>query len=141
MLATTTPHLANALSVLRISLHVLAATIWIGGQFVVAGLLPTVRTFGEDAPRKIAKAFGRLSWPAYALLIITGIWNVTSLDTAHASSTWNMVFGIKMAFVLLAGLGAFLHTRAKTAQARGIFAGIGLLSSIVAMALGVAVAG
>ena len=31
----------------RLFLHVLAASIWVGGQLVLAGLVPTVRRFGE----------------------------------------------------------------------------------------------
>ena len=44
----------------RLFLHVLAASIWVGGQFVLLGLLPTVRRFGEDAPRLAGIAFNRL---------------------------------------------------------------------------------
>ena len=65
---------------LRLTLHVLAATVWVGGQFVMAGLLPTVRGLGDSAPRKVAKAFGRLSWPAFWLLIATGVWNYLAVD-------------------------------------------------------------
>ena len=135
------PSLGGGLSVLRLSLHVLAAAVWVGGQLVVAGLLPTVRGLGDSAPRQIASAFGRLSWPAYWLLVLTGLWNYLALDHAHATSSWNMVFGIKMMLVVLAGLGAFLHTRASKPSTRGMFAGVGTLASIAALVLGVAIAG
>jgi len=81
--------LATTLSIVRLSLHVLAATIWVGGQFVILGLLPTVREFGEGAPRKIAQAFGRLSWPAFWLLVATGVWNYLAINHSDASSSWN----------------------------------------------------
>jgi putative copper export protein len=42
--------LATAATTIRLTLHVLAATVWVGGQFVVAGLLPTVRSLGPEAP-------------------------------------------------------------------------------------------
>ena len=135
------PHLASSLTVLRLALHVLAATVWVGGQFVVAGLLPTLRTMGDGAPQKIARAFGRLSWPAYWLLIATGVWNYLAIAHASATSGWNAVFGIKMVAVAAAGLGAYLHTKASTPRARGMYAGIGTLASIVALVLGVALAG
>jgi uncharacterized membrane protein len=139
--ATGAPHLANALDVTRLTLHVLAAAIWVGGQFVLAGLLPTVRGLGEDAPRRIARAFGRLSWPAYWALIATGVWNYAAIDHRHATSSWNVAFSIKLAAVVVAGLGSYLHTRAKTAGSRGAWAGVGTLGSVLALVLGVALAG
>ncbi len=133
--------LATTLSIVRLSLHVLAATIWVGGQFVILGLLPTVREFGEGAPRKIAQAFGRLSWPAFWLLVATGVWNYLAINHSDASSSWNAVFGIKMLCVLVAGVGTFMHTKATSPKSRGIYAGVGALASIAALVLGVAIAG
>lgn len=139
-LASSQLQLADASSIIRLSLHVLAATVWVGGQFVLAGLVPTIRGLDEGAPKKVAQAFGRLSWPAYWLLVATGIWNYFSVDHANASSSWNAAFGVKMLCVVLAGLGSYLHTKAKTPKARGMYAGIGLLASIAALVLGVAIA-
>jgi putative copper export protein len=140
-LVTTATPLASASTIVRLSLHVLAACIWLGGQIVVAGLLPTIRSFGDDAPRKIARAFGRLSWPAFWVLILTGFWNYSAVHGSSQSSSWNAVFGAKMLFVTLAGVGVFLHTRAQTPRARGLYAGVGSLATLVAMVLGVALAG
>ena len=133
--------LASGLSIVRLTLHVLAASVWVGGQFVVLGLLPTVREFGEGAPRKIAQAFGRLSWPAFWLLVATGVWNYLAINHADASSSWNAVFGIKMVCVVVAGAGTFMHTTATSPTRRGIYAGVGALASIAALVLGVAIAG
>lgn len=138
---STSQHVASGWDVLRLSLHVLAATIWVGGQFVLAGLVPTVRTFGDEAPKKIAQAFGRLSWPAFWLLVLTGLWNYAAVHGAHPTTTWNMLFGIKMLCVVIAGLGAYAHTKATNAAQRGMFAGLGALASIAALILGVAIAG
>ena len=52
--------LTSTLAAVRLSLHVLAATVWVGGQIVVAGLLPTVRALGGDATKRVARAFGRI---------------------------------------------------------------------------------
>ena len=56
----------------RVFIHVLAATVWVGGQVVLGGLLPTVRTLGPNAPRQIANRFALLAWPAYVVLLFTG---------------------------------------------------------------------
>jgi putative copper export protein len=141
LLLSAQPQLASGLDVLRLSLHVLAATIWVGGQFVLAGLIGTVRTMGEGAPKKVAQAFGRMSWPAYWLLIATGIWNYFAVDHHAASSGWNAAFGVKMLMVVLAGLGSFMHTKATTPRSRGIYAGVASLASVAALVLGIAIAG
>ena len=133
--------LASTPTVVRVSLHVLGASVWLGGQLVVAGLLPTLRAMGGDAPRRVATAFSRVSWPAYWLLVVTGFWNYAAVHGASQSSAWNTVFLIKMLCVVAAGVGAYLHTRATTPQLRGMFAGVGTLATMAAMVLGVALAG
>ncbi|MHB8379812.1 MAG: hypothetical protein ACYDB2_07845 [Acidimicrobiales bacterium] len=132
--------LANAWTIVRISLHVLGACVWVGGQLVLAGLVVTLRGISNDAPGKVARTFARFSWPAYGLLIVTGVWNVAAIGPG-ASSNWNAVFGIKMFCVIVAGLGAFLHTRAASPKAKGVFAGVGMIGTIAALVLGVALGG
>src|SRR5207248_3054094 len=63
---------------IRLFLHVLAATIWVGGQFTLAGLVPGLRQLSPDAPRAVARRFNLIAWPAFAVLVITGIWNVSA---------------------------------------------------------------
>jgi hypothetical protein len=69
------------------------------------------------------------------------VWNFLAVDHSHASNAWNGAFGVKMVFVVLAGLGAYMHTKATTAKSRGMYAGIGLLASIITLVLGIALAG
>jgi putative copper export protein len=140
-LTASGPTLAPALDGFRVIIHVLAATIWVGGQFTVAGLLPTIRTLGDDAPKKVAVAFSRLMWPAYAVLVVTGFWNIQAVDANHASSTWTAVLVIKIFFVLLAGVAVFLHQRATSKAGLAAWGAIGALASVVALALGVFLAG
>ena len=141
MLATAALQLASTSTIIRLSLHVIAACVWLGGQIVVAGLLPTIRGFGEDAPRKVAQAFGRLSWPAFWVLVLTGFWNYAAVHGETMSSGWNSAFAVKMLCVVLAGVGTFLHTRAPSPRARGLFAGVGALATMLALVLGIALAG
>lgn len=139
---TAAVHLASGMDVLRISLHVLAASVWVGGQIVLAGLVPVLREAGDGVPQKAARAFARLSWPAFVLAVVTGFWNYAVLANHHKLPySWQMVFGAKFLLVLAAGAGAYLHSKAQTASRRGATAGIGLLASLIAMVLGVALAG
>ncbi len=132
--------LATASDSIRLSLHVLAASVWVGGQITVAGLLPTVRSLGDDSPKKIAQAFAKIEWPAFALLVITGFWNM-SASSKGQSSTWKMVLGIKMAVVVAAGVAVFLHQRSKTKAALAIWGAVGSLCSVAALVMGVVLAG
>jgi putative copper export protein len=118
-----------------------ALAIWVGGQFTVAGLLPTIRTLGEDAPKKVARAFARLLWPAYAVLVVTGFWNIGALAVNHASSTWKTVLVVKIVVVAVAGVAVYLHQRSTSRQALAIWGAIGALASVAALCLGVFLAG
>ena len=94
----------------RLFLHVLAASIWVGGQFALAGLLPTVRGFGEDAPRQAGRAFNRLAWPAYGVLVVTGLWNLFELPLDYLEHPW---IELKVLAVVLSGAGAAVHQLAR----------------------------
>jgi putative copper export protein len=139
--ASAVPSLAAGLDGFRLILHVLAATVWVGGQATVAGLLPTVRRFGEDAPKQVARALARLLWPAYALLVLTGFWNIGALSVSHASTAWKTVLWIKVAVVVLAGVGVFLHQRSSSRRGIAVWGAVGALASVAAVCLGVLLAG
>ena len=47
------------LDTVRLGLHLLAAAIWVGGQLVLASLLPVLRTAGPDG-QAVAKDLMRL---------------------------------------------------------------------------------
>ena len=132
--------LSPALDGVRLSLHVLAAAIWVGGQFTLAGLLGTARGLGEGAPKALARGFARLQWPAYVVLVVTGFWNVSAVH-ADRPSSWQVVLGAKIAVVALAGLGAFLHSRAASRRGLAVWGAVSALSSVAALVMGVFLAG
>lgn len=133
--------LASALDGLRLSLHVLAAAIFVGGQITLAGLLPVLRPLGRDVTRAAARAFGRLQWYAYGLLIATGIWNGFATDPGSQPSAWRVVFAVKVAVALLAGVAAFAHSRSRSTRGLAVFGALSALSSLGALVLGVLLAG
>lgn len=132
--------LAPAVDGIRLTLHVLAAAVWVGGQLTVAGLLGTVRSLGDEAPRAVARAFGRLSWPAYAVLIGTGVWNVAAAG-GHHGSAWKAVLSAKVAVALLAGLAAWLHSRSRGRTGLAVWGALAGSASIAALVMGVFLAG
>lgn len=132
--------LAPAVDGIRLALHVTAAAVWVGGQITVAGLVPTARQLGEDAPRRVARAFARVSWPAYAVLLATGIWNAAAVSKGQPDA-WKAVLGVKVAVVLLAGLGAWLHQQARDRRGLAVWGAVAGTASISALVLGVFLAG
>jgi len=132
--------LAPALDGVRLSLHVLAAAVWVGGQFTLAGIVPAARTLGPTAPRTLARAFARLQWPAFILLVATGIWNVSAVNSGQPN-TWQTVLSVKIGVVVLSGVGAYLHTRATTPRALAAWGAVAALSALSALVLGVFLAG
>ena len=124
----------------RIFLHVLAATVWVGGQLTLGALVPALRAASPDAPRAAALAFNRVAWPAFGVLVLTGIWNVAA-QPSDTTDGYDATLGIKMLVVLASGVTAYLHTRAATPKARGLYGGLTALTALAALFLGVLLAG
>lgn len=132
---------APTVTIVRLGLHVLAAAIWVGGQFVMLGLVPTARTLGEDAPRRLARAFARLAWPAYAVLVLTGFWNISTFTFSAQSAAWKAVLMVKVVLVALAGIATWLHQRASSRRALAVWGSVAGTASVLALFMGVALAG
>ncbi len=133
--------LASSLTALRLTLHILAATIWVGGQLTLAGLVPTLKDAGEGVVTAAAKAFSRLAWPAYVVLIATGLWNYASFNMNEVSTAWKIVLAVKIAVALFAGLATFLHQKARSRGQIAFWGSVSGLSAVAALTLGVFLAG
>ncbi|MGH9017904.1 MAG: hypothetical protein ACRDY1_09180 [Acidimicrobiales bacterium] len=132
--------LAPALDGIRVSIHVLAAAVWVGGQFTLAGLVPTARGLGAGAPRSLAQAFARIQWPAFAVLVVTGLWNISATHAGQPTA-WKAVLGVKIGVVVLAGLAAWIHTRSTSRAGLAVWGAVTALASVTALTLGVFLAG
>jgi putative copper export protein len=126
------------LEVVRLTLHVLAATIWVGGQIVLAALVGPLRKAAPAAVAPAARAFAWVAWPAFTVLILTGGWMLSG--GSQESAEWRTTLTIKLALVLVSGIGAAMHTLVKNPVIKGTSAGIGLLSALAVVLLGVALA-
>lgn len=121
----------------RLFLHVVAATVWVGGQLTLAGLVPTLRAIDPTAPRAVARQFNRIAWPAFGVLLLTGVWNLVEVKVGAASTAYQATLFAKLCIVALSGIAAFLHTQARTRAGLAIWGAIGGLATIVALFLGV----
>lgn len=126
------------LTTIRLFLHVLAVCVWVGGQIVMMAILPVLRSAGVDGlPAKVAQGFQNVAWPAMAVAIFTGIWNLLAISEEKTFG-WNMTFGIKFLFVLISGAAALAHAKSDDPKTKGIMGAVGFVTALVAVFLGIA---
>jgi putative copper export protein len=128
----------------RLFLHVVAATVWVGGQIALAGIVPVARRVGGiDVTRAVARRFQLIAWPAFAVLLVTGVWNLFAVKVGDQSSQYLTTLMVKLALVAVSGACAFAHiVIARTRPALGgALAGLALLAALGATFFGVALAG
>jgi putative copper export protein len=124
----------------RLFLHVLAATVWVGGQLTLAFLVPPLRRLGAELPKAAAQAFNKVAWPAFAVLIATGAWNVFAVR-GDDHGAYQVTLMVKIAVVAVSGLSAWLHARAKSTAGLAVFGTLTGLSALAALFLGILLAG
>ncbi|HEX5614292.1 MAG TPA: CopD family protein [Acidimicrobiia bacterium] len=140
------------LDTVRVFLHVLGATVWVGGQIALAAVVPVVRGGGAELLRAVAHRFQLVAWSAFALLLATGVWNLFAVDVADQDGDYLGTLAAKLAFVTLSGICAAAHAlltgpsvatarderEARRRRARsGALAGGGLLFALAAVFYGV----
>lgn len=122
--------LSPSAATLRLFLHVLTATVWVGGQLTLAGLVPGLRAIAPDAPRAVARRFNRIAWPAFGALILTGLWNIAAIDVADTSSEYQVTLFLHITIAAVSGLSAAAHAGATS---KVVLAGAGALSGLSAL--------
>jgi len=133
--------LAFSWDAVRLFVHIVAATVWVGGQLTLAALVPTLRALGSEVPGAAARRFNQVAWPAFAVLVLTGIWNITAEADKQSHPGYQATLGLKMVLVLLSGLSAFLHTRARSRTGLAVWGALSGLTALGATFVGVLLAG
>lgn len=129
--------LSPDVATLRLFLHVLAATVWVGGQLTLAGVVPSLRRVAPETTKLAARAFNRIAWPAYAVLVLTGMWNIAEVDVTAASTHYQVTLMVKVTVAILAGAAAAVHTVGQSRAALALGGALGALLSLGAVYLGV----
>jgi putative copper export protein len=132
--------LAVGWTTIRLFLHVLAATVWVGGQITLAALVPALRRAAPGLTALAARRFNQVAWPAFAVLVLTGIWNVLAVRP-QITGSYRTTLIVKLIVVLVSGLTAALHARARRPAALAVFGALTGLSALAALFLGVLLAG
>ena len=128
------------LNSLRTYLHLLAVCVWLGGQVVLAGVVPKLRKTNPEAFTNIAKGYASIAWPAMILIVFTGAWGLAATDTANQSTEYMVTFGVKMLLVAGAVIATLIHSNGTSKLAKGLGGAIGLLATLVAAYCGVLLA-
>jgi putative copper export protein len=125
---------------IRLFLHVLAATVWVGGQITLAALVPVLRRLGAGIPRAAARRFSQVAWPAFGVLVITGAWNLVAVNSQDHGS-YEVTVIVKLAVVAISGVTAALHARARSPGGLAVFGALTGASALAALFLGILLAG
>lgn len=129
--------LSPSADTVRLFLHVLAAAIWVGGQFALAGIVPTLRAVSPEATKAVARAFARIAWPAFAVLVITGLWNIAEVDVTNTDTAYQVTLMLKITLAILSGVFAAVHAAGRTKLVIALGGALGGLCALGAMFLGI----
>ena len=144
----------------RLFLHVLAATVWVGGQLTLGAIIPALRPAADDPNpeaaririRTVARRFQVVAWIAFAVLLVTGVWNLLALHVGDQSTEWLATLMAHLGCVAVSGIAAAVHilvaaprvraarddaTRRKAAAFSGACEGVSVLFAVAALFLGV----
>jgi uncharacterized membrane protein len=110
--------LSPTVDTVRLFLHVLAASVWVGGQIALAGIVPSVRRSAPDATKVIARAFARVAWPA------------------NTSTAYRVTLFLKILLAMVSGGAAAVHQVGRSKAALAIGGALGLLGALGAMFCG-----
>lgn len=126
-----------SIETLRLFLHVIAAAVWVGGQVVLGALVPTIRRVAPDALKAVARAYARVAWPAFAVLVVTGIWNLMAVDVTALDGSQQATVLVHLAVGLLSGMFAAVHSYGNSRLALALGGALGLVTALAAMFVGV----
>jgi hypothetical protein len=122
---------------IRIFLHILAASIWVGGQFVLANVVSGLRRDHRDALPVVARAFARIAWPAFVVTVVTGVWSLLSLEALDSGA--QIALALKIVAAAVSGGAAAAHSLSSSRLVKALGGALGSIAAVVAMLLAVVV--
>ena len=119
--------------------HLLAASVWVGGLIVLAALVPALRKVGasRDQLRAAARRFSHVSWVAMAVAVATGVGQVFALGIPWTYGRLHLKIGMVALAILIAGFHQ-VTARKSSAAARGVVQLLVMLASLGIVAAAVA---
>src|ERR1017187_5066054 len=103
-------------------------------KLTLAALVPVLRTQGPDAPRRAARRFKLVAWPAYGVLLITGVWNIAALGPMGPSYRTTLI--VKLILGSASGISAVLHSRSRSIVGVAVWGALTGFTALSALFLG-----
>jgi hypothetical protein len=125
---------------IRVFLHLMAVAVWVGGQIVLAGIVPKIRAVAPEAMTTVARAFARIAWPAMVVIVFTGAWGLGTEHVGDKSTDYMVTLMIKMLMVGGAIIATIIHSVGTSKLAKALGGAMGLLCSLAAAYGGVLLA-
>ena len=122
---------------IRLFLHVLAASVWVGGQIVLGGLVPKLRQVAPESLKVTANAFARIAWPAFAVVVVTGMWNILDITVGDMTTEYQVSLFVHVLLAMAAAMFVVIHSVGQTKLALALGGALGLLTSLGAMFVGI----
>lgn len=120
--------------------HILGVTVWVGGQITLASLVKTLRHNSEGILPLIARRFALTAWPAFGVMVVSGILLLIDIDPAEQGTAYAATLAVKLALVFVAATAVLAHSMSNRRIIIAIGGAVGLLASLAALALGVLLA-
>lgn len=76
---------------------------------MLAYLVPLLRAQGTDIAGSTARRFQTIAWPAFALLMATGVWNLIEIRVGDQSGAYLATLLAKLGLVAASGVAAAWH--------------------------------
>ena len=121
---------------LLLVIHVLGVSVWVGGQITLASLVKTIRANSDGILPLVARQFARISWPAFAIVVVSGVLLLLQVDPPEQGTSYSVTLAVKLALVCVAASAVVVHSASSRRITIALGGAIGLLASLLALALG-----
>ncbi len=122
---------------IRLFLHVLSASIWVGGHVVMGFAAKPLSDLAPDARGTFTRAYSAVVWPAFVVVFATGIWNLVEVDITNTDSAYQVTVLLKITVAIASAVFAAVEQFGRTRVVIAIGGALGALSALAAVFLGV----
>lgn len=122
---------------LRVFVHVVAATLWVGAMVASAWLEPRVQRSESEELWLVADGVRSAAWVAYLVLWATGIANLVAVGAATESSRYGASVVAKLGLVVASGVSFWAMRDRSSARVTVWMATVATLGALGALLVGV----
>ena len=95
-----------------------------------------MRETNRELLPKIARRFAQLSWPAFAVVVLTGFWNIFEINVTDHSTAYQVTLFLKVALAIGSAVAAFIHSVSNGKLGKALGGAVSLLFGLAALFVG-----